>query len=266
MKPKDTFLDGRRRAEHLLKLAELLTDTRKRKMRADWAENFKKLMHWPKKEIIDRVDGRGAILILRGAKAPARSEFTEEYTSELLRAAHTTVVAALDRYCHELIMSNLIGAIKRREPKLQTLSISLFDAHAAVQHAHKPATRPMNLVKKAVQGELFKQTFQSPNKIAEGLAMLGIKSLWSTCAVAMDCKAKDIEDRLKRIVARRNRIVHEGDLKVHVKGGGVRRAKIAASKVGSDIEWVGRLVDAIEDAADAALTPARPQRAKAAAG
>jgi len=43
MKPIAVFKSGRDRAEHLLKLAELLTNTRQRRMRADWARNSKTL-------------------------------------------------------------------------------------------------------------------------------------------------------------------------------------------------------------------------------
>ena len=100
MKPIAVFKAGRDRAEHLLKLAELLTNTRERKMRKDWAKEFKKFMYWKQNERIDRVDGTGAMLILRESANVTSKTFNEEYTSELLRAAHTTIVASLDRYCH----------------------------------------------------------------------------------------------------------------------------------------------------------------------
>src|SRR5437016_4627981 len=113
MKPVDVFKHGR--AEHLLKLAELLTNTRQRKMRKDWAKDFKKFMHWKQKEQIDRVDAAGALLILRQSSQLSSKTFNDDYTGELLRASHVTVVAALDRYCHEVISTRCIKSLKNRK-------------------------------------------------------------------------------------------------------------------------------------------------------
>jgi hypothetical protein len=249
MKPIDVFKHGRNRAEHLLKLAELLTNTRKRNMRNDWAKDFKKFMHWKQSEQIDRVDGIGAILILRQSSQLTSKTFGDEYTSELLRAAHVTIVAALDRYCHELIASRFIACLKNKKnlsAELKKIELPIQDVHKAVIHAKKPKSRPLISVRASVQELLYKKTFQSPREIADGLSIIGVKKLWVGCATHMGCNANDITNRLNRVVSRRNRIVHEGDIVRHKKGGKLRHAPITRKQVAAEIIWVGDLIDAIE--------------------
>lgn len=251
MKPIAVFKSGRDRAEHLLKLAELLTNTRDRRMRADWAKNFKTLMHWRQHEKIDRVDGTGAILILRESANVTYKNFNDKYASELLRAAHVTIVAALDRYCHERILSRCIKTLQNSKScssELRKIALPILDVHKAVAHARKPDTRPMNIIRASLQDVLYKRTFQSPNEIAQGLSIIGATNLWNECATQMGCSPKDITTRLDKIVARRNKMVHEGDIVRHKRGGKVRYGKITPKQVANDVIWLSTLVDAIEKA------------------
>lgn len=245
----DVFNHGKGRAEHLLKLAQLLTNTRQRRIRTDWAKDFKSFMRWRQVEKIDRVDGSGAILILRESSNVTSATFDEDYTSELLRAAHVTVVSALDRYCHERITNKCIKCLSStsdRSAELRKLAIPIEDVHKAVKHAKKPNTRPMNIIKTSVQVLLYKKTFQSPDEIAQGLSIVGVTGLWNCCAREMQCSAKEITTRLNKIVSRRNKIVHEGDLIRHKRGGKVRHAEITPTQVANDVKWLDSLVHAME--------------------
>jgi hypothetical protein len=250
VKPIAVFKSGRGRAEHLLKLAELLTNTRERKMRQDWARDFKEFMHWKQREQIDRVDGTGAMLILRASANITSKNFNEDYTSELLRAAHVTIVAALDRYCHELIVSRVVAALEdsNHTQELRKLAIPVIEVHKAVKHGRKKGARPMNIVRQAIQDQLHRDTFQKPDDVVRGLKIIGVENLWPTCATEMGCTANDIVTRLRDIVDRRNKIVHEGDIVRHKRGGKIRYRKITPRQVAKDIVWIGDLVDAIEAA------------------
>jgi len=250
VKPIAVFKSGRDRAEHLLKLAELLTNTRQRRMRQDWAKKFKKLMRWRQTEQIDRVDGKGAVLVLRESANVTSKNFNEEYTSELLRAAHVTIVASLDRYCHELIVSRVVAALgnSKHTQELRKLAIPAIEVHRAVKHGRKKGARPMNIVRQAIQDQLHRDTFQKPDDVVRGLKIIGVDDLWRTCATNMGCTANDIVSRLTDIVDRRNKIVHEGDIVRHKRGGKIRYRKITPKQVEKDIIWVGDLVKAIQAA------------------
>lgn len=251
MRPIEVFNSGRSRAEHLLKLYQLLLNTRQRRMRADWAHSFKKLMHWRQADGIDRVDGTRAILILREGSGVTAGQFREEYLDELLRAAHAGIVASLDRYCHEVVISRVVSRLSKSPHKagreLRQLRIPIHAARKAILHARTPKSRPMNIVREALQEVLHKdETFQRPDDIVRGMKMIGIDDLWRSCARQMAGSADDITKRLRKIVDRRNRIVHEGGMLRHKRGGRISYYPIHASEVEADIKWVGDLVNAME--------------------
>jgi len=118
MKPIEVFRNGRERADYLLKLHELLCNTRQRGTRQDWARNFKNLMHWRQRDQIHRVDGRQAVLVLREGAGMTPEQFREAALNELVRAALVGIVSALDRYCHDLIVSRIVSALNRSEKRI----------------------------------------------------------------------------------------------------------------------------------------------------
>lgn len=220
-------------------------------MRQDWARSFKDVMHWPQRERIDRVDGPGALLILREGSGITAKHFDEEYLSELLRAAMAGIVASLDRYCHEVILSRVVAQLSkspsRASRELRQLKIPIHAARKAILHARKPRTRPMNIVRGALQEILHRdETFQRPDDIARGMKIIGIDDLWRRCAKRMKCKPGDITKRLNKIVDRRNKIVHEGDIVRRKRGGKVAYHDVKASQVADDIRWMSTLVESIE--------------------
>jgi hypothetical protein len=103
-------------------------------------------------------------------------------------------------------------------------------------------------VRQAIQDQLHRDTFQKPDDVVRGLKIIGVENLWPTCATEMGCTANDIVTRLRDIVDRRNKIVHEGDIVRHKRGGKIRYRKITPRQVAKDIVWIGDLVDAIEAA------------------
>jgi hypothetical protein len=223
-------------------------------MRADWADKFKRLMHWRKKEVIDRVDGTRAILILREGCEVTAKHFRDEFLDELLRAAVVSIVAAFDRYCHELIAAKIVAevgrGVKAASNPLKRFRVPIFEARKAILHAKKPGSRPMNLIRESARSVLKEDTFQKPDSVARGLAMVGVKKLWNQCAPHMNCQPDEIIRELTRIVERRNRIVHEGDIQTRVRGGSIKTHSIRASQVGADIVWLSHLVDAIDRVAN----------------
>jgi hypothetical protein len=225
MKPIQVYQDGRRRSEHLLKLSELLLDRRLRGIRGDWADNFKRLMHWRKKEVIDRVDGAGAILILR-------------------EGCGVTAIAAK-------IVAETNRGFRAASHPLKRFRVPILEARKAIAHAKKPGSRPMNLIRESAKAVLKEDTFQKPDAVVRGLQMVGVSELWPGCAAHMGCQPEEIIRELKRIVDRRNRIVHEGDIQHRARGGHIKTHPIRAKQVAADIVWLSRLVDAIDIVANA---------------
>jgi hypothetical protein len=158
MKPKQHFDVAMARADHLLRLYELLHDTRVYKVRSDWAARFKTLMHWPQGEQIVRVDGKDAqsLLILRAATGLSRNQFTHDYLAELLRATVVATVSALDRYMHDIVVMHSWSLLTRSERgiprELKKLEIPILAARHAVDKLRRDGkARPGVLLKEALR-------------------------------------------------------------------------------------------------------------------
>ena len=252
MRPIDTFNTTIDRVEMLISLNELLCNTRKKRIRADWARNFKQWMKWPRNENIHRIDSNEAIIILREHASVSVDRFCEEDLSELLRAALVTSVSSLDRYIHELVISKIMTELNKNHDdissELKKMEISLLGAVEAVKHARKTSekTRPMTRIKGILQDKLFRYTYQQPKEIEQALNMVGIKSIWSECSAKMGCKAEDIKKRLSAIINRRNQIVHEGDLIKFRRGGKPTLNTIRLKQTRDDVEWLKNLVITID--------------------
>ena len=258
MKPKEAFDATMKRVDCMLNLYEALYNTRRRNMRKDWGENFKKFMRWPAKEKIYRIDGKDALLILRERSALRKDQFRHEELAELLRAALVRSVSALDRYCHDVLISRVIAqtdlASVNWPSELKKVAVPLAKAKEALNHAKKrygkggrKRTRPMNIIKQALDEKFHQElTLQSPAEIAQALSMIGVKGLWGNCAKGMNARAEDIKKRLNGIVARRNKIVHEGDIKRFKKGRRIVFNDHAIGPIRDDVSWLYQLVEVID--------------------
>jgi len=222
MTPKTGFDSALARAKHLLRLYELICDTRQRGVRADWAAAFKEVMHWPAGEQVVRVDGkdRQSVLVFREQCGIDREHFAHEYLSELLRSSVVASISALDRLMHDLVVQNAWKLLSKKESevpgKLKALSLTAFDARKALEHLRKdPHSRPGNLIKVAIQEKLHRDyTFQTPDSVLLASQMLGIEDFWTKVAAKMygNPPKQDVIKMLSTIAKRRNQIVHEADL------------------------------------------------------
>jgi len=263
MRPKATFDSAMKRVDHLLRLYDLLHNTRTYKARSDWCDKFNDLMHWPKRERLVRVDGKdsASILILRQALGLDASQFTHDYLSELLRSAVVATVSALDRYMHDVILHHSWPLLSRADDRVPsefrklTLPI-LATKHALNRLKSAPTSRPGHLVKAALQEQLHRDhTFQRPDDLAKAARMLGIEDFWSTVAGGMPGAPPkpQVIATLRLIAVRRNQIVHEADIMRKTKAKKVSLRDISRKKAEEWCLWMRDLVTAIDKAVDAAV-------------
>ena len=260
MTPKNHFDIAMQRADHLLRLYELLHDTRSYKVRKDWATKFRDLMHWPKNETIVRVDGkdRNSFLILREAAEIDRDKFTHDYLAELLRATVVATVSALDRYMHDIVVFHSWTLLTRAESKipkeLRKLHVPVLAARHAIDKIRSDATaRPGVLVKEALREQLHRDyTFQNSDDVLKAAQMLGIKDFWREVAKLMSGKPtnEEVVKKLQEIARRRNQIVHEADILRKAKSKTVSMREISAKTA---VEWSGWMKDFVA-AVDAVIS------------
>lgn len=229
MKPIEAFNDTHTRALRLLKYHDGLINTRQKAIRSDWKAKFCKLMHWPQSSEIERVDSKDAVIVLRHSSSLTPDDFGTEALEDLLRSSITFGVSALDRYVHERVVKKFITAFRdssltknQREFSLNaTLAIQIVDKVRVSQRAGDEI-RPANEIRKAVQETLHRRPFQSWREIEYGFSLIGCKNLAKELRAAHSLSTNDtdeLEIKLNKIVSRRNRIVHEGDLPRHQRGG-----------------------------------------------
>lgn len=240
----------------MLRLYDLLHDTRARKVRADWAAKLLSLMHWPKAEKITRVDGknRNSILILREAVGIDRDKFTHEYLAELLRATVVATVSGLDRYMHDIVIFHSWALLNRAEGKipkeLKKLQIPVLSARHAVDKIRSDAkARPGVLVKEALREHLHREyTFQRPDDVQKAALMLGIDDFWGKVAAAMPGapKKEEVIRTLREIAQRRNQIVHEADIVRKAKAMTITMREISVKDAADWVAWMRSFVAAID--------------------
>lgn len=257
MKSLDVFNAAFIRAEHFLSLYSILHDTRSRRIRSDWAERFKDLMHWPQGEEIVRVDGKNldSMLILRESIGITRKQFSHDYISELLRSAIVSVVSALDRYLHDQVVYHSWKLLSQKQediPKeLAQLELPVLATKRALEQLKRDEkSRPGFIVKQAIQKHLHQKfTFQNPSNVITACKMLGVENLWGEVSRRMPGNQSNssIIENLKSIVDRRNKIVHESDIPLKIKAKKVTLRPLTLLYTKDTVYWIKDLVYALDD-------------------
>ena len=254
MTPQQAFDDVMNRARRLMRLHDGLINTRQRSIRNDWRQSFCRLMHWPLNTPIERVDSVDAIVVLREGAALQVGDFAQDTMDDLLRSAHVFVVSALDRYVHERVCKGIIASYKNSEllKEQQEFAIPLklaIEAAEALRRAQREGrqVRPANEFRKAIQELLHRRPFQSWRDIEYAFKLIGISGLAGAIQQRKGLPdVKEYKAELGRIVDRRHRIVHEGDLPRHQRGGQALKAPISPKFVNDSITFIEDFVDQLE--------------------
>lgn len=137
---------------------------------------------------------------------------------EILRAEWSARVSAMDLYLHELIADKLVQVINRVGIIPAGLGKFNLSASIIVQN-NQNSSNFLSAVDLEVREKLERRTFQTPDDIADGIRYVSDVELWNEIALSTGAnttdkvdRAKSIKAKLKQIVNRRNKIVHEADL------------------------------------------------------
>lgn len=180
------------------------------------------------------------------------AEIAPRTREDLRRLALVMGVVAVDAYMHWAVLRRLSEVRRQGElPKgLRQLQVP-FDELASLAEATVTArrqrvdSRPWVQLKNAAQKRLLRMTLQSSQEVGDAMAMVGVKDGWKTVATAMKLKAEGVKGRLDKIVARRNQIVHEGDLARQSRPRRVKLNPITRLEVSADLDFLQSLVDAL---------------------
>jgi len=133
---------------------------------------------------------------------------TTQVTDNILRAALTMLVSAIDTSIHELVINAVLFELKE-ERSIFNLDKILIEISVSRESDFDQRLR---LIEACLRQNYSKESFQSSRKIEITLAKIGITKIWSRLASSLGMSPEDIKIKLDLLVRRRNQIVHEGDL------------------------------------------------------
>jgi hypothetical protein len=126
------------------------------------------------------------------------------------------------------------------------VAVQIADQVARAQR-EKRAVRPANEVRKAIQELLHQRPFQNWRELEFAFDLIGITNLAGPLQTAYHlANIRPVRDQLNKLVEKRNRIVHEGDLVRHERGGRVRKQDISRHYVDQSLRFLDTLVANLE--------------------
>jgi len=131
-----------------------------------------------------------------------------QITDNLLRAALTMLVSAIDTSIHELIINAIKFELIENKSVFQidNIKIGIFVFRGS------DLENRLRLIESELRKQYAKESFQSSRQIESVLATIGITKIWTKLSNILNQRPEDIKTSLDLLVRRRNQIVHEGDL------------------------------------------------------
>lgn len=133
--------------------------------------------------------------------------------SDLLRAQWVYAVSALDKIIHEFVRIGMLESFAGTRvltPKFSSFPLSLNTLLNIKSATIPPAEY---FFEKEVIEKHKILAFQDPDKISDALSLIWFEDhKWQKISDVMLIPQKDIRTKLKNIVDRRNKIVHEADI------------------------------------------------------
>lgn len=169
---------------------------------------------------------------------------------DLRRMALALGVAALDTYLHWAIRGVEIHKIPTALANLDVTFGELVEmgTKSVAARKHGINDRPATRARYVLNEKLLTMTFQSAKQVEAALAMVGVKKCWTKLAATYSTHTTpaDLRQKLNDLSHRRNKIVHEGDIRRRQRPQKITHEKIRRSDVESDLAWLRRFVTALD--------------------
>lgn len=160
-------------------------------------------------------------------------------SSDLLRAQVVLAVSALDFYIHEVTVAGMLEVLKGDRS-----ATGAFDKYRVSVGAMLGGmqSQTFDWFEADVREKHSFLSFQQPDKIADAVRLFSDIRLWDTVAAKMG--DKEVKERLRLIVDRRNKIAHEADISPSYPG---ERWPISQEDVADIRVFIGRVIEAISE-------------------
>lgn len=131
--------------------------------------------------------------------------------SDMLRSELVLAVSALDYFIHEIVrlgMLEIYNGNRQSTDQFQRFQISMANVSNAILDPSKH-----EWLEREIIDQHSRQSFQSYDNIANAVRLFYGRSPWPEVSARINMETQDIKDRLNMIVDRRNKIVHESDMR-----------------------------------------------------
>ncbi len=162
--------------------------------------------------------------------------------TDLLRTQIAMAISALDHYIHSITRIGMLEVYDEKRPPTNAFSrfqVTIDAAMTGIAESVGNAWFEMEIREK--HGYM---AFQHPDKIADAVRLFSSCELWTSVASQLGLTVQDVKNRLRLIVDRRNRIVHEADLDPSYPGS---RWPISPSDSAEAADFIQDICEAIHE-------------------
>lgn len=183
----------------------------------------------------------------------ARNVSAVVHPEEILRAEWVARLSALDLYIHELVAQRMVHIFEGRLPATPAYLQFKVPTETLDRIRHAATTVEASMAfDLEVRSQLSRATFQHPDNIADAVRQCSTVQLWNEVAVNLGATqqnkidmARNIRTNLSLMVARRNKIAHEGDLQPTISRDPWPISQADLSFVATQIESIVRAIDCV---------------------
>ena len=129
--------------------------------------------------------------------------------SDLLRAEFVMAVSTLDLYVHEIVRLGMLECFRGQRPRTNAFNEFRVSLDITIQAVSTPGSDVW--LDDQIRDQHSRRTFQQPEDIISGIRLFSNADLWHQVATRLHSSQQDVRNRLRLIVDRRNKIVHEAD-------------------------------------------------------
>ena len=119
------------------------------------------------------------------------------------------VVSALDLFVHEVVRLGMLECFHGQRSRTDAFDRFQVTVGGTIQAIATPGSAVW--LDERVKERLGHRTFQHPDDIADAIRLISNVQLWNSVGVQLQSTSQDVRDRLRLVVDRRNKIVHEAD-------------------------------------------------------
>ena len=129
--------------------------------------------------------------------------------SDLLRAELVMAVSALDLYVHEVVRLGMLECFRGQRATTNAFYEFRVTLGGTLQAVSTPGSDVW--LDDQIRDLHSRRTFQHPDDIASAIRLISNIDLWHLVAVRLQSTREAVRNRLRLVVDRRNKIVHEAD-------------------------------------------------------